>query len=302
MSENKEYRTILSQLRQGEILKTFTQKDIISVKVAPWIHMIQWEIVKQGTGGKDGASVYLKVEQMRQLCAELESPAGQRKLAADADSPYPTAWQYATGENGSRRLSVGGGKKGVRIQVRVQKDGSWDNRLVAVTYDEVREMCFLFRLVMGLVPATRYYKYLADAFWDAAKERELKHKSSRPADDEVAASSSADGQEATEAPQPVAEPQPGKPKASTYKLTTASPVVQGEKGNFSVAVEAVADGGGKGEKFSLRIAPSVAQAAFGAKWDKLVQMAPDGVKLLVEAERYGADLVMTGLPKKGGGS
>lgn len=159
-------------LESGAILKEYTQTDFITVSPAPAIGKVQFSIVKQGTKGKDCSNFYLDTEKFRLLCQDLCSISGAKKLSENLDHPYPDVYKYIAGTEGSKHLNIGGGRKGIRIQIQEKRGGAWDNRMVTVPYNTLQSMKFRFELVMGLIPATHYYKSLIDAYWRGAEQRD----------------------------------------------------------------------------------------------------------------------------------
>lgn len=181
---DKEYMTTKKKLEDGAILKEYTQTDFLTVSPAPSIDMVKWQIVKQGTKGKDSVSFYMNTERFRILCDELTSKEGRSKIAASINHQYPDVYKYTAGSNGSKHLNIGGGKKGIRVQIQIQKkNGKPDNRMVVISYESIKIMAFLFDVVMGLIPTTHYYASLADAFWKGYQDREKYFSSYNPEED-----------------------------------------------------------------------------------------------------------------------
>lgn len=181
---DKEYMTTKKKLEDGAILKEYTQTDFLTVSPAPSIDMVKWQIVKQGTKGKDSVSFYMNTERFRILCDELTSKEGRSKIAASINHQYPDVYKYTAGSNGSKHLNIGGGKKGIRVQIQIQKkNGKPDNRMVVISYESIKIMAFLFNVVMGLIPTTHYYASLADAFWKGYQDREKYFSSYNPEED-----------------------------------------------------------------------------------------------------------------------
>lgn len=179
-NEEKKYLTEREVLASGAVLKEYTQTDFIAVSPAPAIGRVKFSIVKQGTNGKDHADFYLGMEAFRLLCIDLCSTSGIKKLNESADHQYPDAYKMTSGTDGSKHLNIGGGKKGIRIQIQAKKGEKWDNRLVIVPFDSIRSMRFRFELVMGLIPTQEgsYYRSLYDAFWAGEEQRAKYYRSS----------------------------------------------------------------------------------------------------------------------------
>ena len=172
-NEEKKRYTEKDIFSSGAILKEYTQTDFISVSPAPGIGKVKFSIVKQGTNGKDHADFYLGMEAFRLLCNDLNSASGYKKLAESVNEQYPNAFKFTSGTKGTKHLNIGGGQKGIRIQIQVKSGEKWDNRLVIVPYDALRSMKFRYELVMGLIPTQEgsYYRSLYDAFWASEAQR-----------------------------------------------------------------------------------------------------------------------------------
>ena len=175
--DNKNYVSASEKMKEGAILKAFGQNYLVSVTPILNIDRVKWSVVKIGSSGKDFTDFYLTVKQMRQLCEEIENGVAGKKLSADSTSQYPGAYKYVTGENGSKKLNIGGGQKGIRVQTQVNKDGKWDNKMSVVPWEDLKEMAFLFRLVTGLIPVMggSYYHNLFKAFLEGEKDRSKYH-------------------------------------------------------------------------------------------------------------------------------
>lgn len=173
----KTYKTIIDQLEGGSILQSYGSKYLVSVNPAPSIHKVRWSIVELNTGGKVYSNFFMSMEQMRQLCDEIEKGYASKKLTADKDSQYPGAYKYVTGENGSKKLNIGGGQKGIRVQIQENVDGKWDNKMSVIPIADFVQMKFLFFLTMGLTLSKTgsYYSSLYDAFWKGEADRAKLH-------------------------------------------------------------------------------------------------------------------------------
>lgn len=167
----KQYLTEKDLLSSGSILKEYTQEDFISVVPAPAIGRVKFSIIKQGTSGKEHNDFYMDMEKFRLLTQDLCSASGIKKLSESADHQYPDAFKFTTGTDGSKHLNIGGGRKGVRIQIQEKSGDKWNNKMVTIPHDSLRSMKFRFELVMGLVPVSHYYMSLVDAFWEGMNQR-----------------------------------------------------------------------------------------------------------------------------------
>lgn len=168
----KEYKGKADMLRDGAILQAYGTKYVLSVNPAPGIDKCRFSVVELGTKGKVSIDYWMKMDEMRRLCDEIDKGIAARKINDDAQSQYPSAYTFVTGENGSKKLSIGGGQKGCRVQVQVNRGNRWDRMMTVISYADLQDMAFYFKLVMGLIPATRYYGSLVDAYWQGESERQ----------------------------------------------------------------------------------------------------------------------------------
>lgn len=313
---DKEYMTTKKKLEDGAILKEYTQTDFLTVSPAPSIDMVKWQIVKQGTKGKDAVSFYMNTEKFRILCDELTSKEGRAKIAASIEHQYPDAYMFTTGANGSKHLNIGGGRKGIRIQIfNPKKDG----KQVVISYESVKIMAFLFQVVMGLIPVTRYYESLADGFWKGYKDREKYFSSYNPEEDgeykeeseqttdnkaakPTAESSTEPAQEKPAAPEKPNEAVPDKPASEKANSNKPAPVTPAETKTTSSAPATaeylmmtlgpvkrqgsvfycVAKDTATEKKYSLCFTQEHL-SAMGDNWESFQEKAPNGVKIKINA-------------------
>ena len=169
----EEFKTIVDQLKNGSLVNSYGQKYLVTVSPVPSIHKVKWSIVELHTGGKVYSDFYMSMEQMRQLCDEIDNGRASAKLQKDAESQYPGAYKYVTGENGCKKLNIGGGQKGIRVQIQIKKGDSWDNKMSVIAPADFLQMKFLFFLTMGLTlfHKNSYYASLYDAFWEGEAKR-----------------------------------------------------------------------------------------------------------------------------------
>ena len=158
-------------LRAGAIMQAYGLKYLFSVNPVPQIDKCRFSIVQLGTNGQSHVDFWMPFDDMRRLCEDIDNGVAERRIAADMDSQYPSAYQYAGGENGARRMSIGGGQKGCRVQIQNNVNGRWTTMMTVVYFSALRDMSFYFKLVLGLIPATRYYEGLVDAFWEGVDDR-----------------------------------------------------------------------------------------------------------------------------------
>lgn len=167
---NETHDTVMQRLAEGCLIKSFSEKYFLAVTPIIKLERVMFSIVKVGTNGKEHKDVYIKFEKMRQLCDDILGVRNiaEKKFEADKANSYPTAYQYVTGKDGSKKLSIGGGNMGVRVQIQVKNGDNWDRVTKGITMEEMREMAFLFNLIMGLVPVTAgsYYHQLYESFWN----------------------------------------------------------------------------------------------------------------------------------------
>lgn len=319
---DKEYMTTKKKLEDGAILKEYTQTDFLTVSPAPSIDMVKWQIVKQGTKGKDAVSFYMNTEKFRILCDELTSKEGRAKIAASIEHQYPDAYKFTTGTNGSKHLNIGGGKKGIRVQIQIQKkEGKPDNRMVVISYESIKIMAFLFDVVMGLIPTTHYYASLADTFWKGYQSREkyfssynpeedgeYKEESEQPADNKAAKPTAESlAEPAQKESKPATTPEkskkdvPDKPASEKANSDKPAPVTPAETTTSSTPAIAeylmmtlgpvkrqgsvfycVAKDTATEKKYSLCFTQEHL-SAMGDNWESFQEKAPNGVKIKINA-------------------
>lgn len=188
-------KDLTEAIKNGTILTAYGKKFLLSVTLVPNISKVRFSLVEIGTKGGNHNDFYMDYSQMRRLCEEIGNGVTAKKITADATNQYPGAYKYVTGENGSKKLNIGGGQIGCRVQIQINKDGNWDNKISAVSYDDLREMAFLFNLCSGLVPVLEksFYGNLYKAFLDGEETRNKFHSSYNPKeDDEVTENASAE--------------------------------------------------------------------------------------------------------------
>lgn len=138
-------------LESGRILVAYSEKYLLSVNPAFGIDKVRFSLVKQGTGGKDASDVYLDAKEMHCLCRDIETGVFTKKIAADAKNNYPSAYVFVKGEKGSKKLAIGGGEKGIRVQSRVydEEKKTTDTKTLVVPYDDFVFMVELYNLLLG---------------------------------------------------------------------------------------------------------------------------------------------------------
>lgn len=308
MANEKTYETTRTKLEGGAILKEYASNDFLTVSPAPSIDRVKWQIVTKGTGGKDALSFYMKLETFRELADELTSAEGRKKIAASIDHQYPDAFKYVTGKDGNQTLAVGGGQKGIRVQIQIGKGKGkgYDRKMVVISYESIKIMAFLFKVVMGLIPTSYYYASLADAFWKGYKDREKYFSSYNPEEDEYEEEHSEQPSEKTEAAKPTAEvpstpkpasksapkpapetPVPEEPASASdkpanaqteYLMLTLGPVKRQGSIFYCVAKDTATE-----KKYSLCFGQDKITEMGTEKWKSFQEKSPDGVKIKINA-------------------
>ena len=274
MANEKTYETTRTKLEGGAILKEYASNDFLTVSPAPSIDRVKWQIVTKGTGGKDALNFYMKLETFRELADELTSAEGRKKIAASIDHQYPDAFKYVTGKDGNQTLAVGGGQKGIRVQIQIGKGKGkgYDRKMVVISYESIKIMAFLFKVVMGLIPTSYYYASLADAFWKGYKDREKYFSSYNPEEDEYEEEHSEQPSEKTEAAKPTAE------VPSEYLMLTLGPVKRQGSIFYCVAKDTATE-----KKYSLCFGQDKITEMGTEKWKNFQEKSPDGVKIKINA-------------------
>lgn len=167
----KEYNTDVELLKDGSIVKVYGSKTFLNVAPVYNIDKVRFSIVDIGKAGKNAIDIYLNCEEVRRLVADIDSGKAKAKIDADKGD-YPTAYSWTKGTGGSKRLVIGGGQKGVRVQASVTVDGNRQNKYAVIQFADLEKMAFMFKLTAGLIPMQdgSYYHGLYKAF----KENESK--------------------------------------------------------------------------------------------------------------------------------
>ena len=162
--------TAIEMARKGQFAKEYTTKNFLSVRDALSIDRVVFEGVPIGQQGKNGATVWLPVDKMLALCLDIKSGVAKQKIDAD-NGPYPTAYQYVTGDKGSRVLTIGGGKFGCRVSVQNKAESK--TQTIALAYSVLEEMADRFLLWTGRIPvvADSFYGKQVEAFNQGMVER-----------------------------------------------------------------------------------------------------------------------------------
>lgn len=171
-SEKGPMLTMKDHLKNGSIMVNYDSRFLCNVAPAFGIHKVRWSIVELKTNGKKHWDFYMGIDDFHRFCMELDSGAAWKKFQADKEASIPEAYQFVTGTNGCKRLNIGGGRKGVRININIQDEGYANT---VVPFSAMKDMSFYFKLVSGLIPSSRYFGQLADAFWEGEAARNDYH-------------------------------------------------------------------------------------------------------------------------------
>lgn len=213
--------TAVEMARDGVFCKGYAGSNFLSVREALNIDRIIFEGVPIGQKGQNGATVYLPVDDMLALCRDIKSGAAKKKIDADTGA-YPSAYKYVMGENGSRVLTIGGGKIGCRVSI--QNKATSKSQTVPLQYRVLEEMADHFLLWTGRVPVMEgsYYGNQIAVFNEGMAKRANERPNVSDADlaDPVTAQD-----ESETPPAPVAEtkPEPPKPAPAPKAEPTAKP-------------------------------------------------------------------------------
>ena len=174
MSEKK--AKVEEMLHDGAIMKSFGSTYFTSIALVPEICKAKIEMVEIGKKGQNANTVYLDLELLRQLFADIESGIFTARITADKANKYPSAYQFVTGEDGSKKVNIGASQKAAHIafQTQVKKGEKWDNRIMAIAVSELIQAGFLFKLCLGLIPTDNgsYYDRLKGIFNKGIAEKQ----------------------------------------------------------------------------------------------------------------------------------
>lgn len=213
---------------EGQLIRVFGSKTLFAVSPVPEIDRVKFSVVELNTKGKDFIDIYLTTEEFRQFCMDIDKGIAKKKIDEDKGS-YPTAYQWVRGENGSKKLIIGGGMKGVRVQASDASDKNNARKKQAVIqFADLYELSFMFKLVYGLIPvqADSYYEFLFKSFVDNVGKRRGNSAAYNEAQDE-----------AMPEHEPVSEPA-ADPMEPVYEVitTVSSGAIQDAKGLKGVPV------------------------------------------------------------------
>ena len=171
MAEKKTFKSEISMAAEGEFLREYGKQYFVVASEALGIGRVKWQMVPIGKNGKDGIVFYLTTEQMLALCKEIENGTFAKKIAADANNSYPSAYKYATGTYASLNLNIGSGKVGCRIQMRDQKAKL--QYIMAVSMESLQTMARKYLLATGMIPVApgSYYESIIKTFEEGRVKR-----------------------------------------------------------------------------------------------------------------------------------
>ena len=167
-------KTVKDMLAEGSITKVYGSTYLLNIQPAFNIDRVRFSIVKLGSAGKEHSDIYLTTEEVRQFAEEIESGKAEYKIINDPNTKYPQTYQWTKGENGSKRLSIGQGQKGILVQISINEEGTWTHKMTVVQMNDFKQMAFLFKLVSGLIPVSKegYYGELFSTYWDNSRKSE----------------------------------------------------------------------------------------------------------------------------------
>ena len=202
-------KTLKELALAGECLNAYGKQYMLNVTLdAIDINRTRWSMVPLNNGGKNAVDFYLQLPQMILLCKEITSGIAEKKILADANSQYPSAYKFVTGENGEKKLNIGGGKVGVRIQC--QDAGKNLRYMMAVSMEDLKMMAVNFQLFTGLTPvgANTYFGSLVEEFNKGREQRKKFHVSLSKSDMETPEQDAAPAEQkpAEKAPEKKSEP------------------------------------------------------------------------------------------------
>ena len=218
-------KTELEMAKEGEFLREYGKNHFVVVSEALSIGRVKWNMVPIGAKGQKDLVFYMTTEQMLSLCSEIMNGVFAKKIAADQNA-YPSAYQYMTGEDGSLRLNIGGGKVGCRVQMQDKKANPVVNYTMAVSAESLTVMARKYMLDTGMMPVVpgSYYASVVAAFEEGREERKgFRKPKPEELGDSVDTKSVVDESEAPapaapakapeKKPEPEKKPDPAKPAA-----------------------------------------------------------------------------------------
>jgi hypothetical protein len=233
-------KTELEMAKEGEFLREYGKNHFVVVSEALSIGRVKWNMVPIGAKGQKDLVFYMTTEQMLGLCSEILNGVFAKKIAADQNA-YPSAYQYMTGEDGSLRLNIGGGKVGCRVQMQDKKANPVVNYTMAVSVEALLTMARKYTLCTGMTPVApgSYYASVIASFEEGREERKGFRK---PKPEEIGDSVDANNV-VDESAEPTHKAEPNKePTKADVKKETPKPADKPKNdddvdGNFTLTVK-----------------------------------------------------------------
>ena len=175
----------------ARIMEAYTLNSYF-VTLSPWFEgdSMVASFVKKGTKGKDNVSVYISLKRFEKLIASIKDGSLLEAIKADTKDDNPKAWEYRTGNNGSKTVSIGLGQVNSRTGKRSITIHGYDatkklNANVPITWEDLTDMVWGYELVTGKTPEDNiWHKMLYDAFWTAYEDKK-KHYEKTDDDEET---------------------------------------------------------------------------------------------------------------------
>lgn len=227
-------KTEIEMAREGEFLREYGKQYFVAVSEALSIGRVKWEMVPIGKSGKGGLVFYMTTEQVLGICKEINNGTFAKKIAADTGA-YPGAYKYATGEDASLHLNIGGGKAGCRIQMQDAKKKL--NYTMAVSMEAMTRMAQKYMLDTGMIAVApnSYYASVIAAFEEGrGKRAQFRKPDAKEIGESVDVNNSAVDDAVPDAPEaPAAPPAPAPAPAPKQDEKKTESVVD----NFKIKVK-----------------------------------------------------------------
>ena len=161
----------LEMAKNGEFLREYGKQYFCVALEALNIGRVKWSMVPIGKKGQEEVTFYMLIEDFRWLCKELVNGVAEKKIAAD-NAPYPTAYKYVTGQNGSKLLNIGGSNSPAMARINIQDKSKQParNYTMAVSIKSLKNMAQKF-----FMDTVEYDKQVVAAFEAGRKELSLIH-------------------------------------------------------------------------------------------------------------------------------
>lgn len=176
MANEKKVKSEIVMAESGEFLREYGTKYFLVISEALSIGRVKWSMIPLDTNGKKSVDFYMTTEQMALLCKEISSGLAERKIAADKTNSYPSAYRYVTGDDGSKKVNIGGGEK---VPVRIQMQDLTKNYryMIGINMETLKIMALKFNIYTGMVPVnpSSYYGDIVRVFTKGRREREKYH-------------------------------------------------------------------------------------------------------------------------------